>query len=81
MRNKFDEVIGLFWGAALFIGALVAVIIGFAGNMRSDWIFAGLVGVCVFLITGLMLQGIITLAGLVWKNIFKIVEKYNNDKD
>ena len=60
-NNKTQEAIGLFWGAALFIGVLVSVIIGFRGNMRSDWLFAVLVGGCVFLAVGLMAQGTITI--------------------
>ena len=60
--NKFNEVAGLFWGASLFIGVLVAIILGFRGNLRSDWIGAALIGVCVFLIVGLIAQGIVTLA-------------------
>ena len=60
-KNKYHEAIGLFWGAALFIGVLCAVIIGFRGNLHSDWIFAGFVGLCVFLIAGLILQGLIIL--------------------
>ena len=59
--NKFEEAKGLFWGASLFIGALTAVIMGFKGNMRSDWLFAILVGGGVFLICGLIAQGVITL--------------------
>ena len=61
MKNKFDEVVGLFWGASLFIGALVCFIVGFNGNMHTDWIKAGLVGACVFLSVGLILHGIIIL--------------------
>ena len=61
MKNKFDEVVGMFWGASLFIGALVCVIVGFNGNMRTDWIRAILVGGCVFLSVGLILHGIIIL--------------------
>jgi len=59
--NKYDEAKGLFWGASLFVGALRAVIIGFKGNMRSDWLPAILVGGCTFLICGLVAQGVITL--------------------
>ena len=59
--NKYEEAKGLFWGASLFVGVLVAVIMGFAGNMHSDWLFAGLVGLCAFLICGLVAQGILTL--------------------
>ena len=61
MNNKFNEVVGLFWGASLFAGALTSIIIGFRGNLRSDWIEAVLIGTCVFLIAGLISQGIITL--------------------
>jgi len=61
MKQKYGAAIGVFWGASLFIGALTAVIIGFSGNGRSDWIFAGIVGILVFLIAGLIIQGIITL--------------------
>jgi len=61
MGKKFDEAVGLFWGASLFIGVLVSIIIGFNGNLRSDWIKAGLIGGCVFLITGLIAHGIMIL--------------------
>ena len=61
MKNKFEEAVGLFWGAALFIGALVSVVLGFNGNMRSDWIPSVLIGACVFLIMGLLFHGIIVL--------------------
>jgi len=61
MKQKYGAAIGVFWGASLFTGVLVAVIIGFRGNGRSDWIFAGIIGILVFLITGLIIQGIITL--------------------
>lgn len=61
MGNKFDTAIGYFWAASLFIGALVAVIMGFAGNMGSDWVQAAITGFCVFLILGLVFSGIITL--------------------
>ena len=61
MKKKLDEAVGLFWGASLFIGVLVSIIIGFNGNLRSDWIKACLIGGCVFLITGLVFHGIITL--------------------
>jgi len=59
--SKFEEAKGLFWGASLFVGALVAVIMGFSGNRHSDWLFAGIIGGLVFLICGLIVQGIITL--------------------
>ena len=59
--SKFEEAKGLFWGASLFIGALIAVIIGFGGNGHSDWIFAGIAGGLVFLTCGLISQGILTL--------------------
>ena len=66
--NKFSEATGLFWGASLFLGALVCIIIGFRGNLYFDWIKAFLMGGCVFLITGLIFQGVVTL-----------VKKTNND--
>ena len=59
--DKLSEAKGLFWGASLFVGALVAIIIGFRGNMHSDWLFAVLVGGCAFLVCGLMAQGVLTL--------------------
>ena len=61
MKSNFNEATGLFWGAALFIGILVSLVIGFRGNMRSDWLYAILVGSCVFLILGLIAQGLISL--------------------
>ena len=38
--SKLDEAKGLFWGASLFVGVLVTIVIGFRGNMSSDWLFA-----------------------------------------
>ena len=62
MEKKYDEAVGLFWGASLFIGALVGIVIGFNSvNLRFGWLKAGLIGVCVFLITGLIFHGIVTL--------------------
>ena len=61
MGNKFDKAIGYFWGASLFIGALVAAIMGFAGNMSSDWVQAIITGFLVFLILGLAFSGVVTL--------------------
>ena len=62
MQNKFNEAVGLFWGAVLFIGVLTTVIIGFCDN-GFGWLFAGLVGGCVFLISGLVVQGVLALVG------------------
>ncbi|BAK56578.1 hypothetical protein SFBM_0808 [Candidatus Arthromitus sp. SFB-mouse-Japan] len=59
--GKVDSSIGAFWGASLFVGVLVTVIIGKNGNGRSDWLWAILIGVIVFLIIGLTIQGILTL--------------------
>lgn len=62
MDFKIHSAIGSFWGASFFIGILVGVIIGFKGNRQlSDWIFAFVVGGLVFLILGLIIQGILTL--------------------
>jgi hypothetical protein len=59
--NKFESAIRMFWRASLFIGILAAVIIGFSGNLKSDWIFAGIVGGLVFFICGFIVQGIIKI--------------------
>ena len=59
MHGKYSEAIGAFWGASFFIGALVSIFLIFDGT--HGWIKAVLVGVCVFLILGLSLQGLITL--------------------
>jgi hypothetical protein len=59
--SKVDEAIGLLWGASLFTGILAAALIGFQGNLSSDWIFASIVGLCTFLILGLTLQAILEL--------------------
>lgn len=61
MNFKIQSAIGLFWAASLFIGILVGVLIGFKGNGKLNWIFAILVGTLVFLILGLVIQGILTL--------------------
>lgn len=61
MNFKIQSAIGLFWAASLFIGILVGVLIGFKGNGKLNWIFAVLVGTLVFLILGLVIQGILTL--------------------
>ncbi|MCL2565155.1 MAG: hypothetical protein FWE24_05015 [Defluviitaleaceae bacterium] len=60
-RNKYDEATGLFWGASLFVGALIGLIIGFNGNLHSDWWFAALIGLCSFLACGLVAQGVLAL--------------------
>jgi uncharacterized membrane protein len=59
--NKYGSAIGAFWGAALFLGALAAVVIGFTGSGFRNWLFAGITGALVFFICGLTVQGIITL--------------------
>ena len=59
--SKFGSAIGAFWGASLFLGALLAVIIGFTGSGGRNWLFAGIVGALAFFSCGLILQGIITL--------------------
>ena len=56
--NKYNEAIGLFWGASLFLGGLISVFVGFSS---SNWVFGGIVGGLSFLICGLVVQGIITL--------------------
>jgi hypothetical protein len=58
MENKYDEAKGVFWGASLFLGALITVLLGFKGD---TWLFAGLVGGFTFLIVGLILQGMVAL--------------------
>jgi hypothetical protein len=60
-KSKLEEATGAFWGASLFIGVFIAVIIGFKGNGHSDWLFAGIAGVLSFLILGLLQQGAISL--------------------
>lgn len=59
--NKIDSSIGAFWAASLFVGLLVAIIIGKDGNGSSDWVWAIVIGLIIFLIIGLTLQGILTL--------------------
>ena len=59
MHGKYSEAIGAFWGAAVFIGALTAIVLGF--EEICVWLEAVLIGVCVFLIIGLILQGAVTL--------------------
>ena len=61
MNFKIQSAIGTFWAASFFIWILIAVLIGFKGNGGSDWIFAIVVGALVFLILGLVIQGILTL--------------------
>lgn len=56
--SKFDTAIGYFWGASLFIGALFSLVYGFK---TENWLIAIIVGVGIFLITGLIISGIITL--------------------
>ena len=58
---KHQEAIGYFWGAALFIGLMLIVILGFNGNQSSDWIPAILIGILAFLSLGLVAQGIISI--------------------
>lgn len=61
MNFKIHSAIGTFWAASLFIGILVGILIGFKGNGKLNWIFAIIVGTLVFLILGLVIQGILTL--------------------
>jgi len=59
MKNKFEEAIGLFWGAALFLGALVAFI---CYSVITVHLWQAItIGVLSFLIVGLIMQGILTL--------------------
>ncbi|MCL2739991.1 MAG: hypothetical protein FWE47_02200 [Oscillospiraceae bacterium] len=59
MKNKFDEAIGLFWGASLFLGVLIAFIC-YAVISIHIW-QAVTIGVLSFLTIGLIAQGILTL--------------------
>jgi len=59
MENKFEEAAGLFWGASVFVGGLIAVLLGFLTS--TGWIFSGVVGVLSFLIIGLVTNGILKL--------------------
>ncbi len=59
--NKIDSAIGAFWGASFFVGVLVSIFIGRSGNGRSDWFWAIGIGLVVFLIIGLVIQGVLTL--------------------
>lgn len=59
--DNIDSAIGTFWGCSFFIGALISVLIGKSGNGRSDWFWAILIGILIFLILGLLIQGILTL--------------------
>jgi len=59
MKNKFEEAIGLFWGASLFFGALVAFI---AYSLIAIHLWQAVtIGVLSFLFVGLIAQGILTL--------------------
>lgn len=58
MNNKYNEAMGIFWGASFFLGVLAALITTIKGQI---WIVSILIGVCVFLVAGLTVQGIITL--------------------
>lgn len=59
--DKIESAIGSFWGGSFFVGVIVAVIIGRAVNLKSDWFWVILIGLIVFLILGLFIQGILTL--------------------
>lgn len=58
MNKKLNEAMALFWGSSFFLGVLVSLIATIKGQI---WIVSILLGVCVFLIIGLTIQGIITL--------------------
>lgn len=57
-ENKYGSAIGAFWGASLFLGALLAVILIFVG---IGWLFSVIIGALTFLTCGLLVQGIVTL--------------------
>lgn len=58
MKNKYEQSIAIFWGASFFLGILTALL-----TIAKDQILivSILIGTCVFLISGLTVQGIITL--------------------
>jgi len=59
MNNKFEQAIGAFWGAALFLVATMVLISIFVFAVKV--IVAITIGVVFFLALGLIIQGIITL--------------------
>lgn len=58
MKNKYEQSIAIFWGASFFLGILTAILTTINGQ---NWIVSTLVGICIFLVVGLTIQGIITL--------------------
>ncbi|MCL2078572.1 MAG: hypothetical protein FWH17_01870 [Oscillospiraceae bacterium] len=55
-NGKYRKSALLFWGAAFFIGLLVSVVISYNGYHSFE---ALVIGICVFMAIGLILQGII----------------------
>jgi F0F1-type ATP synthase assembly protein I len=59
--SKYESAMGIFWALSLFKGFLVGILIAFLGDFTQNLLFAVLIGLCTFLILGLLCQGIITL--------------------
>ncbi|HEY4399353.1 MAG TPA: helix-turn-helix transcriptional regulator [Lactobacillaceae bacterium] len=62
--TKYDVAIGVFYGAALFLGVIVTLVLGFyatPAHTWADWGIAALFGGLSFLFIGLLSHGVITL--------------------
>ena len=59
--TKYDMAIGLFYAAGLFLGIGFFFVVGLAFNQPLVWGASLFGGLCLFLITGLLAHGFITL--------------------
>ena len=59
--SKYDVAIGLFYGAGLFLGIGFFFFIGLMWNQPLIWGASFFGGICLFLVTGLLAHGIITI--------------------
>ena len=59
--NKYDMAIGLFYAVGLFLGIGFFFVVGLIWNQPLVWAASLFGGVCLFLVTGLLSHGLITL--------------------
>lgn len=59
--NKYDMAIGLFYGAAFFLGVGIFFTVGFLLMTPMGWAASLFAGGCAFLVLGLLAHAIITL--------------------
>ena len=59
--NKYDMAIGLFYAVGMFLGLGFFFVTGLIWNQPMVWGASFFGGICLFLVTGLLAHGIITL--------------------